>query len=87
MEYISDYLILIECPSCGHEHYWEIGKPNKEHCPYCEFCSAPLTGKIGWINPEQTLWFEHFGAELCDLFGVTHWMSLPSPPEMDDVLD
>lgn len=54
MEYISDYLILIECPSCGHEHYWGIGEPNKEHCPYCEFCSAPLTGKLAHqTNPPK----------------------------------
>jgi hypothetical protein len=40
----SDYLILIECVSCGHEQYFEIDSlpGGDEHCPYCEECCSLL---------------------------------------------
>lgn len=40
----SDYLILIECPKCGQEHYFELDSlpGGLEHCEYCEACSEKL---------------------------------------------
>lgn len=40
----SEYLIMIECPNCGEEHYFEAYSlpGGDEHCEFCENCCAKL---------------------------------------------
>lgn len=41
---MSDLLILYICSECRKEHYFELDQipGGKEHCEYCEKCSAKL---------------------------------------------
>jgi len=41
---MSEYLVLIVCPECGNEEYFDIDNlpGGDEYCPYCSECSALL---------------------------------------------